>query len=190
MTLPSDPDPGSDTEPELDARVAYIEYAPHVRRYALRLTAGDSHRADDAVQEAFVDIVRTWPKFREVPVAGRLPWLFITAKRRVIDGWRGDQRQLADQPTDTLAEQPDPLSEEEIVLEGISTAAFWKELTALPERAYRTAYLLWHEEWNISEVARHLGVDRATVYRDRALALDAARRSKNLGHDHDEEGEE
>jgi RNA polymerase sigma factor (sigma-70 family) len=187
VTLTPDPGPGAEGEPEIDAKLAYLEHAPFVRRCALRLTAGDSHAAEDAVQETFVDIVRTWPRFRDLPPAARRPWLFTTVKRRVIDGWRATQRQLAGDPADPLPEQPDPLSGEDTVLDGISAAAFWKELTVLPERAYRTAYLLWHENWDISKTARHLGVDRATVYRDRALALDAARRSKNLGSGHDEE---
>jgi DNA-directed RNA polymerase specialized sigma24 family protein len=52
---------------------------------------------------------------------------------------------------------------------------FWKVVTTMPRRAARAAYLRWHEEWTMTRIARHLGIDRATVLRDLNSVIDAAR---------------
>ena len=57
----------------------------------------------------------------------------------------------------------------------ITADRFWKEITtAVPQRPARAAYLRWHEQWTMADIAKHLGVDRATVLRDLNSVLAAA----------------
>lgn len=162
---------GYDLEAEFSR--AYRDHAPDVRRHALRAAFGNRPAADDATQEAFMKAYRDWPSFREMPPGRLRAWLSACARNQVIDSWR---KTSAEYPADTLPEQPDPHISEEAVLDGITAAGFWKEITATaPLRAARAAYLKWNEDWTNSDIARHLGVDRATVLRDLRTVLAAAR---------------
>jgi DNA-directed RNA polymerase specialized sigma24 family protein len=94
------------------------------------------------------------------------------------------RNQCAEHLAATLPDQPDP-GGEDAVLAGITADSFWKEITSVvPARAARAAYLRWNLEWTMKEIARHLGVDRATVLRDLQAVLAAANQpgtSRNLG---------
>jgi RNA polymerase sigma-70 factor, ECF subfamily len=167
--------PGFGPDLELEVREAYLAHAAAVYRIAYRAALGDHEAAQDATQEAFMDAVRTWPRFRQLHPGQQREWLYTCVRRRVIDSWRAAGAEYpAD--TDTFSEQPDPRSEQDI-LGGITADSFWKEITtAVPLRAARAAYLRWNEEWTMTEIARHLGVDRATVLRDLRHVLATARR--------------
>src|SRR5262245_14227744 len=71
-------------------------------RFALKLTLGDRHRAEDIVQET---LVRAW-RHPEVVAAGPAairPWLFTVTRHVAIDMWRSRSRAeevIDDQPTD------------------------------------------------------------------------------------------
>lgn len=67
---------------------------------------GDFDAAEDAVQEALVEAVRTWPE-RGVPEAPR-GWLVSTAMRRLIDARRSEAARARRERADLLREPPDP----------------------------------------------------------------------------------
>jgi RNA polymerase sigma factor (sigma-70 family) len=167
----SPPGPG-DSRLEVISQ-AYLAHAEAVRRHAARTTFGDYQAAEDATHEAFMEALRKWPRFRQVPSGQQLAWLCGRARWRVIDSWRASN---AEHPADVLPDQFDAQDGEDTVLAGITTDRFWKVITTVvPRRAARAAYLKWHEDWTMTGIAKHLGIDRATVLRDINAVLDAAR---------------
>jgi RNA polymerase sigma factor (sigma-70 family) len=163
--------PGSDREGEFSQ--AYRDHAPDVRRHALRAAFGDRPAAEDATQEAFMKAYRDWPSFREMTPGRQRAWLSACARNQIIDSWRKTSIECL---AGTLPEPPDSRFSEETVLAGIAAADLWREITAsVPLRAARAAYLKWNEDWTSSDIARHLGIDRATVLRDLRTVHAAAR---------------
>lgn len=83
--------------------------APMLHCYALRLTNGDHHRAEEAVQEAFS---RAWHRPRVLdPARGSArSWLITTVRNILIDEFRTPrmQRHIDDS---TLTERHSPLDE-------------------------------------------------------------------------------
>lgn len=63
---------------------------------------GDFYDAEDAVQEALVEAVRTWPE-RGIPENPR-GWLVTTAMHRLVDAKRSESRRRDRERTDHLAE--------------------------------------------------------------------------------------
>ncbi|MEI7056819.1 sigma-70 family RNA polymerase sigma factor [Nocardioides sp. CCNWLW239] len=64
--------------------------------------SGDFDAAEDAVQEALIEAVRTWPE-RGVPEQPR-GWLVTTAMRRLVDAKRSESRRRERERADHLAE--------------------------------------------------------------------------------------
>ena len=163
--------PGYDLKGEFTQ--VYRDHAPDVRRHALRAAFGNRSVADDATQEAFLKAYRSWLSFREMASGRQQAWLSTCARNHIIDSWRTTSAECL---ADIFPEPPDSRISEENVVAGITAACFWKEMTAtVPLRAARAAYLKWNEDWTNSDIARHLGVDRATVLRDLRTVLAAAR---------------
>jgi RNA polymerase sigma factor (sigma-70 family) len=167
---PAPSDPG-DYESELSQ--AYLEHAQAVYRHAYRAALGDHQTAEDVTQQAFMEAFRKLPEFRQSPHGDQRAWLCKRARWRIIDSWRATSHEVT---TDTLPDQPDPTGYEDSVLASITIDRFWKEITtAVPQRSARAAYLRWHEQWTMADIARHLEVDRATVLRDLNRVLAVAR---------------
>jgi RNA polymerase sigma factor (sigma-70 family) len=167
---PGFPCPGIDLD--LEVRRAYLQHAQAVHRHAARAALGDYQRAEDATQEAFTEAVRAWSDFRQKTPAQQLAWLSARARWRVIDGWRSA---CAVVPVDALPEEPTPETAEDAAISAVALDRFWKVVTTMPQRAARSAYLCWHEDWTIAKISTYLGVDRATVYRDLSAVAAAAR---------------
>ncbi|MGW3283880.1 sigma-70 family RNA polymerase sigma factor [Streptomyces sp. NPDC001002] len=68
-------------------RDLYLEHGPALHSYVLRMLDGDSHRAEDVVQEA---LLRCWNKRNLIDEDGMAvrPWMFRVARNLVIDGHR------------------------------------------------------------------------------------------------------
>ncbi|NGN93343.1 sigma-70 family RNA polymerase sigma factor [Nocardioides sp. KC13] len=64
--------------------------------------SGDFDAAEDAVQEALIEAVRTWPE-RGIPAEPR-GWLVTTAMRRLVDAKRSESRRPDRERADHLAE--------------------------------------------------------------------------------------
>ena len=73
-------------------RALYAEHGRALLRYALHLTWGDRHRAEDLVQET---IVRAWRHPQAVADRPVRPWLFAVARNLAVDaeGVRSRRRQ-------------------------------------------------------------------------------------------------
>lgn len=166
MTPPGPP-------PEHELAAAWDNHAHTVYRAALRAAFGDHQDAQDAAQDAFTEATADWLRFRELTPAQQRSWLCGRARWRVIDSWRATRHE---HPADLLPEQPDPQATEDAILADITADQLWRAITtAVPRRAAQAAYLQWHEGWTKAGIARHLGVDRATVLRDLNTVLKTAR---------------
>jgi RNA polymerase sigma factor (sigma-70 family) len=173
VTGPPSPETPRSGNPELEIAEAYREHAQAVYRRAYRAALGDHHAAQDATQQAFLEAFRNRTGFCQLLPSEQRAWLCMRAARRIIDSWRATSHELI---TDTPPEQPSPMDGEAKILADIAADRFWKEITvSVPNRAARAAYLRWHEQWTMAEIARHLSVDRATVNRDLNNVIAVAR---------------
>jgi RNA polymerase sigma-70 factor, ECF subfamily len=69
-------------------RGLYTEHGADLFRYALGLTGGDSHRAEDLVQEA---MLRAWRTCGDRPIRSPRSWLFSTVRNLAVDAYRARQ---------------------------------------------------------------------------------------------------
>jgi RNA polymerase sigma factor (sigma-70 family) len=162
---PGTPDPRLG---DLDSQVAWVfrEHSEAVLRTAEFAAGGNRARAEDAMQQAFIEALRYWPGFWDWPPSKQRAWLCDRVRKRVIDNWRKTHREL---PTDSLLEGKEVRtspSAEEITLSRDALEDCREAIESMPERAQLVAYLRWHEECTPTEVAELLGIDRATVSRD------------------------
>jgi RNA polymerase sigma factor (sigma-70 family) len=179
------PDPG-DSGPGLSQ--AYLDHSQAVYRHAYRAALGDHQAAEDVTQQAFVEAFRNWPEFQQLAPGQQRAWLCARARWRIIDSWHATCHEIT---TATLPDQPDSTGCEDNVLANITADRFWKEITtAVPQRSARAAYLRWHEQRTMADIARHLGVDRATVLRDLNSVLDVARQLGDQTDPPDSEGKQ
>ena len=141
-------------------------HAETVHRVARRAAMGDDAAAEDATLQAFLESTRIWGQFRTWAPGRQRAWLCNRACKRVIDGWRSVRRAV---PTEQVPEErrtSSSWSAEEIALSRITVERCLKVIESFQPRVGRVAYLRWHELWTNSEIARNLGIDRATVLRD------------------------
>jgi RNA polymerase sigma-70 factor (ECF subfamily) len=83
--------PRPDAGPAADdgfVRGLYAEHGADLFRYALGLTGGDSHRAEDLVQEA---MLRAWRTCGDRPIRSPRSWLFSTVRNLSVDAHRARQ---------------------------------------------------------------------------------------------------
>src|SRR5690348_13010630 len=83
--------PRPDARPAADdgfIRRLYAEHGPDLFRYALGLAGGDSHRAEDLVQEA---MLRAWRTADARPIRSPRSWLFSTVRNLTVDAYRARQ---------------------------------------------------------------------------------------------------
>ena len=155
-----------------EVRQAYLAHAEAVRRSSARVAMGNYDAAEDATQQAFIQAVAIWAEFAQWPPGRQRAWLCKSARFRLIDSWRASSEEM---PTEAVPDGRASESAEDIALSALALDRFWKVVTAMPPRAAKAAYLRWHENWTITKIARHLGIDRATVSRDLSSVTDAAR---------------
>ena len=79
-------------------RLLHDEHAPALWGYAMRLTGGDTGRAQDAVQET---LLRAWkhPEVMDSERGSPRPWLFTTLRNVLIDEWRAARSDRRSSPT-------------------------------------------------------------------------------------------
>jgi len=76
--------------PDAQAQAALAFRENHGRAIAiLARVLGDLDLAEDAVQEAYVEALRTWPRSGVPPSPAG--WIVTTARRRAVDRWRREQ---------------------------------------------------------------------------------------------------
>jgi RNA polymerase sigma-70 factor, ECF subfamily len=83
--------PRPDARPTADdefIRTLYAEHGADLFRYALGLTGGDTHRAEDLLQEA---MLRAWRTAGARPIRSPRSWLFSTVRNLAVDAHRARQ---------------------------------------------------------------------------------------------------
>ena len=83
----------SDIDPGDGALDFFRSVADDVHRYISRLTGGDVHMTEDIVQETFIALFRHQRSFPDVEVGKG--WVMTTARNRLIDHVRSNQRDRA-----------------------------------------------------------------------------------------------
>jgi len=78
---------GAESVEERALRDLYLEHGPALYAYVLRMLGGDTHRAEDVIQET---LLRCWNKQNLVDGEGMAvrPWMFRVARNLVVDGHR------------------------------------------------------------------------------------------------------
>ncbi len=130
---------------------------------------GSRAEAEDAVDEAMLELLGQWTKVLEQPEPAAYAWWLV--KNRVKDAARArDRRQkLTDAVFATRAvyDTVDPIGELETVM------ALWEAVDALPERQHDVVLLRFSIGHSTRKTAEVLGVTEATV---RSTLRDARRR--------------
>ncbi|MEV7236287.1 sigma-70 family RNA polymerase sigma factor [Streptomyces sp. NPDC051020] len=183
QSLLADPAARSERPEAADAflRALYERHGHVLVRFAARLLGGDTHRAEDVLQEA---AIRAWQHARSLdPTAEEIrPWLFAVIRNLVIDGYRAGQARPAEVADRALeqASVPDGVDRAltmQIVLESMRTLA-----------PYQREVLL-HVHYlgrSVNQTAELLGVPPGTVksrtyYAMRALREALAARGLGAG---------
>jgi RNA polymerase sigma-70 factor, ECF subfamily len=127
-------------------------------RFALKLTLGDSHRAQDIVQET---LLRAW-RHPEV-VDGRAEvirsWLFTVTRHVAIDMWRTQSRHddiIEEEPTD----RPNPVEPIDQAMTAMHVRAALAQLTPEHRKVIVEVYYLGR---SVAEIAQLLSIPEGTV---------------------------
>ncbi|RIJ71389.1 sigma-70 family RNA polymerase sigma factor [Nakamurella silvestris] len=139
-------------------RALHLEHGQVLRAYATRLSDGDSGRAEDAVQEAFV---RVWNR-PEVLDNGRgsvRGWLLTTVRNILIDGYRTRRHR----PEALYAMVPDaPVRIDEI--DRMLSATLLNDALRSVAPAHREAVVgCYYRGLTVAELAGQLGLPIGTV---------------------------
>lgn len=133
-------------------------HGPVLRRFALKLTLGDSQRAEDIVQET---LLRAWrhPEVVDGHAETIRPWLFTVTRHVAIDMWRARSRHddvIEDQPTD----RPNPVERIDQAMTAMDVRAALAQLT--PEHR-QVIVEMYYGGRSVAEIALLLGIPEGTV---------------------------
>jgi RNA polymerase sigma-70 factor (ECF subfamily) len=156
-------------------RQLYVDHGQALLGYARRLLGGDTHRAEDVVQET---LLRAWRHPEAAEQAARdgtsiRGWLVTVARNIVIDG----QRARAARPRETLAPDQadrqgsiDPALDRVLVAHELADA-----LTVLTPEHRAVVTELYFRDRSVSQAAMVLQVPQGTVKSRAYYALRALR---------------
>ena len=156
--MPTDPACSGD----LTIDELYAEYDNRLHRYAMGLTR-DSNRANDLVQETFIQALTHLELLRQLNRYQRRAWLYRVLKNRFIDQYRAIQREQA--LLERLAEMI------EIESSPFIDARLYGLFGRVPERyqdLLKKRYILGMTS---NEIGNELGVPAATVRSRLRLAI-------------------
>jgi len=151
-------------------RSLYAEYGSQLFSFALRLTGGDRHWAEDVVQET---LLRAWRSIgRLVESEGSLrPWLCTVARRIVIDSHRSKSARPEVLTSDQMESAAAHDESERIVTSLTVTEAFATLTPAHREILVETYY----RQRSVPETAEILGIPVGTAKSRVYYALRALR---------------
>jgi RNA polymerase sigma-70 factor (ECF subfamily) len=150
-------------------RALHEQHARALWAYVVRLTNGDTGRAEDVVQET---MLRAWrhPKVLDQSQGSARAWLFTVARRIVIDDWR-TRRSRLELATADPPEQPVADGTEHAVDAMIVSAA----LNQLSTDHRAVLVECYHRGASVAEAAITLGVPPGTIKSRTHYALRALR---------------
>jgi RNA polymerase sigma-70 factor, ECF subfamily len=140
-----------------------VEHLPAALRFATRL-AGNSHAAEEIVQDALVRVLRGWPSFRGE--ATFRTWFF----RIVINVFRDSQRKrasTAEVPLDANTAEPLDAPDarpQQAAMTAELERRIAQEVSRLPPRQREVLVLSVYEGMSTREVADLVGISESNVY--------------------------
>lgn len=136
----------------------YRHHAAPLLRYATRLLHGDSHKAEDLLQEA---ATRAWKHFASTggdPISIR-PWLFTVIRNLAIDHHRAQATRPPETPVvESLGLALDDPAERVLVKQVVIDA-----LKRLPSGQREVIVLTFYRSYSIAQVSDYLGIPPGTV---------------------------
>ena len=141
---------------ELYDRVGRVAYG-----LALRVLRDERH-AEDAVQEAFLQVWRSAATFR-AERAKASTWILTLVHRRAVDLVRREERRQADPLTDDSAAGVAPEETEEAAWLRFERERVQSALKQLPDVQREALELAYYGGFSQSELAERLGVPLGTI---------------------------
>lgn len=151
-------------------RAVYDKHGVFLLRVTTGLLLGDSHQAQDLVQEA---VLRAWQnaEILDPEAEGIRPWLLTVVRNLVIDGYRARQARPPETIDTALNAMPGPER-----MEPALTRKIVRE--ALADLTLQHREILVHVEFldqSVAHTAKTLGIPKGTVKSRTHLALRALR---------------
>ncbi len=130
-----------------------------LRRFALKLTLGDEHRAEDIVQET---LIRAWrhPELVDGNADTIRPWLFTVCRHVAIDMWRARSRHNNHVVEDNLTDSPDLVDCIDQAVTAMEVRAALMQLRPAHRQVIFETYYLGR---SVAEVAARRGIPEGTV---------------------------
>lgn len=147
------------------------------QRQLLQLAArilGPGPRAEDAVHDAFLKLIRSFDQLRGRPEDRLEAWLMVVVKNNALDTLRRERHEAA---LPESWEHPAPADEG-------GFHALVAIIRGMPEDYRRVLELRFVAEWSLADIARELGLTEGAVktriFRGRKLLIRALRREGYL----------
>ncbi|HEY3528977.1 MAG TPA: sigma-70 family RNA polymerase sigma factor [Nocardioides sp.] len=159
------------------SRVLYEQHAEDLLAYVQRLMHGDRQLAEDIVQET---LLRAWRRGGDVPPESRRPWLFVTARRLVIDAYRARRSR----PPEVAAELLEISAEDHGLDAALDAVLLADALQTLSAEHRSVLFESFYEGRTARQIALARGIPPGTVrsrmhYALRALRLALQERGVN-----------
>jgi RNA polymerase sigma-70 factor, ECF subfamily len=151
--------PRPDARPTADdgfIRGLYAEHGADLFRYALGLTGGDSHRAEDLVQEA---MLRAWRTAGARPIRTPRSWLFSTVRNLAVDAYRARQSRPAEADQAAL----DSLAIADTADRTAESVDMAQALTALRPEHREAIVEVFYRGSSMTQAATAMGIPAGTV---------------------------
>lgn len=141
-----------------------------LRRYLTRLLGGNAAQAEDVAQDSFV---RLYPAMREKSVRSPKAFLFVTARRLVIDQMRRRNLAAIDgvEPGDLDAHAAAAPDVRDTVAARLELERFERAVSELPPGCRAVFTLNTVEHLTHPQIAERLGIAVSTVEKQHARAL-------------------
>ena len=162
-------------DPDRD-RFAALYQMNHTRMERLaRQLLGDQNRAEDAVHDTFMKLIRHYDELRDRSDERLASWLLVVVKTTALDMLRRDKWENA------CEELPEGQS---VPAGGGEFRALVEIIRRMPEDYRRVLELRFVAEWSISDIARELGLTESAVrtrtFRGRKLLIDTLKKEGYL----------